>query len=101
MAVSYPSSSPWNKTKFTRLGALDVLTIRPVPADADDAQYTIESQYTHRPDLLAYDYYGTTKLWWVFSQRNMDIIKDPIFDMTAGTTIFLPKPEKIRKVLGV
>ena len=101
MAANYTTSSPWNKTSFTAMGALDILTIRPVPAEADDAQYTIEPQYTHRPDLLAYDYYGSTKLWWVFAQRNMNIIKDPIFDMIPGTTIFLPKPERIKKVLGV
>lgn len=99
--ANYPNTSPWNKTNYTRLGALDTLRIRPVPAESDDAQYTIEAQYTHRPDLLAYDYYGSPKLWWVFAQRNMDIIKDPVFDMVAGTTIFLPKPENIKKVLGV
>ena len=99
--ASYSSSSPWANTQYTRLGALDILRIRPIPAESDDAQYTIETQYTHRPDLLAYDYYGTVKLWWVFAQRNMDIIKDPIFDMRAGTTIFLPKPEKLKKALGV
>jgi hypothetical protein len=98
--ATYSTSSPWNKTKFTALGSLDILRIRPIPAEGDDPQYTIEPQYTHRPDLLAYDYYGTPKLWWVFAQRNMDIIKDPIFDMTAGTTIFLPKPDKLKKVLG-
>lgn len=98
--ASYPASSPWHKTKYTRLGNLDILRVRPIPADSDDAQYTIESQYTYRPDLLAYDYYGSSKLWWVFAQRNMDIIKDPIFDMQPGTTIFLPKPDKLRKVLG-
>jgi hypothetical protein len=99
--ASYSGSSPWNKTKFTALGALDILRIRPIPADADDAQYTIEPQYTYRPDLLSYDYYGTPKLWWVFAQRNMDVIKDPVFDMVPGTTIFLPKPDKLKKVLGV
>jgi len=99
--ANYTNSSPWYRTPYTRLGALGILQIRPIPAESDDAQYTIEPQYNYRPDLLAYDYYGNTKFWWVFSQRNMDIIKDPIFDMRAGTTIFLPKPDKLRKALGV
>jgi hypothetical protein len=99
--ASYPTTSPWNKTGYTRLGALDILRIRPVPAESDDPQYTIEAQYTYRPDLLAYDYYGSAKLWWVFAQRNMDIIKDPVFDMRPGTTIFLPKPQNVKKILGV
>ena len=72
--ANYTSSSPWKQTPYTRNGALDILRIRPVPKSSDDSSYTIETQYTHRPDLLAYDLYGTPKLWWVFAQRNMDII---------------------------
>ena len=80
MAVSYSKTSPWNKTSFTQSGELGILEIIPIPAEDDDILYTIEPQYNHRPDLLAYDLYGTAKLWWVFSQRNMDIVKDPVFD---------------------
>lgn len=97
----YASTSPWHDTAITRLGALDVLSIRPVPAESDDQLYTIETQYTYRPDLLAYDYYGSAKLWWVFAQRNMDVIKDPVYDMVAGTDIYLPKPDALRKILGI
>ena len=43
---------------MTNSGTLDILTIRPVPAYADDPIYTIEPQYNHRPDLLAFDLYG-------------------------------------------
>jgi alpha-L-fucosidase len=99
--AKYASSSPWYETGVTSLGSLDLLRIRPVPAEPDDLQYVIETQYTYRPDLLAYDYYGTPKLWWVFAQRNMDVIKDPVYDMIAGTTIYLSKPSTLKKVLGV
>jgi hypothetical protein len=99
--MEYPKTSPWSTTGYTQLGALDILRIRPIPARADDSQYTIEPQYTHRPDLLAYDLYGTVKLWWVFAQRNMDVIKDPIYDMIAGTTIYVPKKSLLKKSLGI
>ncbi|MGY8864057.1 MAG: baseplate wedge protein 53 [Methylophagaceae bacterium] len=99
--ANYKSSSPWHKTQYTRTGALDILRIRPIPSSSDDSSYTIETQYTHRPDLLAYDLYGTPKLWWVFAQRNMNSIKDPVFDMVAGTTIFLPNAAKLKKSLGI
>ena len=99
--ASYSTSSPWHNTKYTALGSLGILRIRAIPAEADDAQYTIETQYTHRPDLLAYDYYGTPKLWWVFAQRNMDILKDPVFDFVAGTKIYLPDPKALRNTLGI
>ena len=99
--AAYSTTSPWNKTQYTRQGALDILKIRPVPASDDDQSYVIETQYTYRPDLLSYDYYGTPKLWWVFAQRNMDIIKEPVFDFLAGTEIKLPSPDKLKKILGV
>jgi len=93
-------SSPYAKTQFQRNGALDVLTIRPVPAYTDDALYTIEPQYTHRPDLLAHDMYGTNKLWWVFAQRNLDVIEDPVYDMVPGLKIYLPDRARIKELLG-
>jgi len=80
---------------------MEVLTIRPVPAEADDFRYTIENQYTHRPDLLSFDLYGTPKLWWVFVQRNMSVIKDPIYDFVAGTTIYIPKKTNLQRFLGI
>ena len=96
----YRSSSPWATTPQNNL-YLDLLEIRPVPAESDDFSYTIENQYRYRPDLLAYDLYGDAKLWWVFVQRNMEVIKDPIYDFEPGVTIFLPKKSNIEKFLGV
>lgn len=101
MAASYSSSSPWGKTSFVAGEYLDILNIRAVPAEADDLLYEVESQYTHRPDLLAYDLYGTPKLWWVFAQRNMDVIKDPIYDLRPGTKIYLPKITHLKSILGI
>jgi hypothetical protein len=75
--------------------------IRPVPAEADDFLYTIESQYENRPDLLAFDLYGDAKLWWVFVQRNMEVIKDPIFDFVPGAKIYIPKFSNLQSYLGV
>lgn len=98
--ADYAKSSPWANTTENNL-YLELLTIRPVPAEADDYKYVIENQYKHRPDLLAFDLYGNAKLWWVFVQRNMDIIKDPIYDFAPGTTIYLPKKSNLEKYLGV
>lgn len=71
-----------------------------MPAESDDLVYEIEPQYTYRPDLLAYDLYGNHKLWWVFAQRNMNVIKDPIYDFEAGVEIYLPKQSSLRELLG-
>lgn len=98
--ANYSQSSPYKSTAENNL-YLELLEIRPVPAEPDDFQYTIENQYKHRPDLLAYDLYGNPKLWWVFVQRNMSVIKDPIYDFVPGTTIFCPKKSNLQKYLGV
>jgi hypothetical protein len=98
--AKYIKSSPWANTSQNNL-YLNLLEIRPVPSEPDDFRYTIENQYRHRPDLLAYDLYGNTKLWWVFVQRNMSVIKDPIYDFEPGTVIFIPKKSNLEKFLGV
>ena len=99
--ATYGNSSPWQNTKVVDNQYLGHFEIRPVPGEADDILYEIEAQYTHRPDLLAYDLYGTTKLWWVFAQRNMDTIKDPVDDIEAGIGIFLPKGPSLKRLLGM
>ena len=98
--ATYSILSPWYETAETE-NYLDVLTIRPVSAEPDDFLYTIESQYMYRPDLLAFDLYGEAALWWVFMQRNMDVLEDPIFDFVPGKKIYIPKGSSLRTVLGV
>jgi hypothetical protein len=98
--ANYSKFSPYYSTKQNNL-YLELLEIRPVPAEPDDYRYEIENQFKHRPDLLAYLVYGNAKLWWVFTQRNMDVLKDPIFDFVPGTVIYLPKKENLQRFLGV
>ena len=98
--ATYQNTSPWYITEQNSL-YLDILKIRPVPADTRDTNYIIETKYKNRPDLLSYDLYGTPKLWWVFAQRNPDVIEDPIYDFTIGKTIQLPKLSNLKNDLGL
>jgi alpha-L-fucosidase len=98
--ATYTNSSPWFNTEITK-NYLNILSIRPVSAEPDDFLYTIESQYNYRPDLLAFDLYGEPSLWWVFVQRNLDVLQDPIFDFTVGKQIYIPKNSSLRTVLGI
>jgi len=100
MPSLYTNTSPWFTTEITQ-DYLDILSIRPVSSEPDDFLYTIESQYEYRPDLLAFDLYGETSLWWVFIQRNMDALQDPIYDFVAGKKIYIPKNSSLRTVLGI
>lgn len=98
--AEYGKTSPWANTPIRNNQYLDTLKIRPVPSASDDVLYTVQPQYTHRPDLLAYDVYGNQKLWWVFAQRNMSVLKDPVFDLVAGMRIYLPKASQLQRYLG-
>ena len=96
----YSNTSPYFGTaEFS--DSLDILNPRTLTSEQDDQSYTIERTYAYRPDLLAYDLYGTPRLWWVFIQRNPDEIEDPIYDFKPGVTIQLPKKENVLKDLGV
>jgi hypothetical protein len=100
MAAKYRNTSPWYTTQVTQ-DYLDILTIRPVAAELSDFLYTIEIQYKHRPDLLAFDLYGDPGLWWVFTQRNLDVLHDPIFDFVPGAQIYIPQLSKLKISLGI
>lgn len=90
MASSYSNTSPYATTKIVD-DYLDIINFKKIPYDKDDVEYRIESKYQNRPDLLAYDLYGNSNYWWVFSMRNPDKIRDPVYDMIPGTVIFIPK----------
>jgi hypothetical protein len=98
--ATYKNTSPWKDT-LIKNNYLGILRIRTVPAESDDYLYTIEPQYNFRPDLLAYDLYKEPKLWWVFMQRNLDTLQDPIYDFVAGTKIYIPKGDSLNKLLGL
>lgn len=98
--ATYPSTSPWAATPITQ-DTLGILNIRPVAELPDDPLFEITTIYTYRPDLLSFDMYDTPKLWWVFAQRNMDVLKDPVFDFVPGTKIYLPQREGLFKLLGL
>jgi alpha-L-fucosidase len=98
--AKYSNTSPYFETEV--LGDfLDVLNPRTITAEDDDQEYTIERTYAYRPDLLAYDLYGSPRLWWVFAQRNPDQLEDPIYDFKPGVTVQLPKKENLLKDLGI
>lgn len=97
---TYSRTSPYFNTPENEIN-LGILKPRTITAEDDDQSYTIERTYAYRPDLLAYDLYGSPRLWWVFAQRNPDQIEDPIYDFRPGVTIQLPKAANVKSDLGV
>ena len=98
--AKYSRTSPYFATPQNNIN-LEPLVRRRFAIEGDDQIYTIERTYAYRPDLLAYDLYGTPRLWWVFAQRNPDQIEDPIYDFKPGVTIQLPKPANVNSDLGI
>jgi hypothetical protein len=76
---------------------LDVNRLPSIPRSLDDEAYTIEPMYENRPDLLAYNVYGNSRVWWVIVMRNLDVIKDPLRDFRTGITIQLPTPATVKR----
>ena len=97
----YPQSSPYYSTGVETNQFLDVMQNRPIPMQTSDIYWEIRQVYEYRPDLLAYDLYTDSRLWWVFASRNPNTLKDPYFDFVAGTGIYLPKLDLLKQVLGI
>ena len=99
--MSYPQTSPYYLSATYNNEFLDVMVNRPIPMNGDDSYWEITQTYHMRPDLLAYDLYDDSKLWWVFAQRNPNRLTDPIFDFVVGTGIYIPQLTVLKEALGL
>jgi len=101
MATVYSATSPYYSTSVVNNLYLDVMQNRSVPYNATDVYWEITLTYNMRPDLLAYDLYGDSRLWWVFAQRNPNRLKDPVFDFVQGISIYIPDITNLKTALGI
>ena len=102
MATSvYKNSSPYYLTNVYNGSFLDFMIDRPIPMYASDVYMLITQSHHLRPDLLAFDLYGTSSLWWVFTQRNLNVIQDPILDFIPGKQIYICKKNSLFSALGL
>lgn len=97
----YSQTSPYYLTPLVNDSYLDLMVNRTFPHNPLDVYWEIAVKYNHRPDLLAYDLYNDSKLWWVFASRNPDIIEDPLADFVVGTKIYIPNIDTLRSSLGL
>jgi len=99
MPANYDQTSPYYETQYSQY-FLDVMINRSIPKLPDDKYFMINLTYQYRPDLLAYDLYDNSNLWWVFYQRNPNTLMAPPLDFTSGTQIYLPKINTLKSTLG-
>ena len=98
---SYPATSPYYVTDIVNSKFLDVMIDRPIYKQPSDIYWEITMVYEFRPDMLAFDLYADSRLWWVFAQRNPNRLKDPYFDFVTGVGIYLPKADFLKQLLGL
>ena len=53
----------------------------------NDSVYVVTSNERYRPDIIAYNYYGTADLYWVILAANN--LKTP-FEVTDGLRLIIP-----------
>ena len=97
----YPATSPYYATGVVNGKFLDVMIDRPILRQQSDIYWEITLVYEYRPDLLAFDLYADSRLWWVFASRNPNRLKDPYFDFVKGVGIYLPKSDLLKQLLGL
>ena len=98
----YSSSSVYYTTPFDSQGNLSYWTPRPIPALNSDKIVTISETYNQRPDLMAHDMYGDSRLWWVYAQRNPNsLAADPLGNFISGLKIYIPDPNTVKTALGL
>ena len=97
--IKYASTSPYANTP-QGVWHIGPYKHRPIPSHRADRQITVTLKYDQRPDLLSYDLYGSPMYWWVFMVRNMNVIRDPIWDFKTGIQIMVPSADYLRTIVG-
>lgn len=92
----YNTHSPYRFTKINDL-FMGYYIHRPVPPHVQDTLARVDHRYHHRPDLLAFDLYGTPDLFWIIPVRNG--FEDPIFDLIQGKNIWVPNPTYVETLV--
>lgn len=64
-----------------------------IPKSVTDVMVVLTSKYDKRPDLLAYDLYGSSTLMWVILQYNN--IVDVNGEFVTGATLTVPTKVRV------
>ena len=100
--TTYKNTSVYYTTPNDSQGILGIWVPRAIPVSASDDFVTISAAYNLRPDLMAHDLYGDSRLWWVFAQRNPNVLAtDPLNNFVSGLQIYLPNAAALKTKLGI
>jgi hypothetical protein len=98
--VTYDKNSPYYQTQqiTNYVGYLGYWNGQYILPQSTDSIYQVGNSYNHRPDLLSYELYGTSTLWWVFALRNPNILVDPVWDFVPGIVIYVPAKDSLIRI---
>jgi hypothetical protein len=97
--IPYKKTSPYYNTPINTM-YLDIWGERKIPEHPTDQLIEIEPKHEGRPDMLAFDLYGSTDYWWIFMVRNRNLIENPIYDLVAGLQIWVPQKNRLQTIIG-
>jgi len=83
-----PSRLDYISRKFGRKTTLKAIKYPEIEPSTDDIY--IITTVGDRLDLLAYDFYHNTDLWWIITSANPDIIRRDGFVLKPGLEIRIP-----------
>ena len=88
----------WNDSiQHTQKGILNTKELKRKINEADSSLYTIPLGYNFRPDLIAQEFYGSGKLYWILTYIN-DISDSPAGFYTSRV-IKIPNPKRITEII--
>lgn len=87
-------------TPIYQVGSDLVFGLRRDSIVPDDTDVTVEVTQTweNRLDLLSFELYGTTALWWIIADLNN--MTDPMFQAPAGTQLRVPQKDRVFGLLA-
>ena len=88
----------WNDDiQHTQMGILDTAALKDKLDESGSFLYTIPLAFNFRPDLIAQEFYGSGKLYWVINYIN-DINDSPEGFYTSRV-IKIPDPKRISEMV--
>ena len=89
--ANYKPDSLYRNTSIVSNQYLDTLNVDDIDIENTTTKSVkLELKHENKPDLLAYELYGNSKLLRGFALFNQDKLKDPIIDFKEGVTIKVP-----------
>jgi len=65
--------------------------------DSTDTFIIVTQEMEKRPDLVSYNAYGVSELWWVIYEINQ--IRDPLFDLKSGQILRIPSLDRVLEAI--